>query len=93
MASKGWKLFSTVSAVASGIVVKKLLDLSWKTATGRPPPKNPENPDVDWREAVAFGMASGAALTVGRLMATRRAAAYYRRSTGHLPDKLAEPSK
>ncbi len=83
--SKIWKVFGTVSAIAAGIATKKLLEVAWKTATGHAPPENPEHPDVQWWEAVSFAVASGAAIGVARMLAARKAAEYYRRSTGHLP--------
>jgi len=83
--SKIWKIFGTVSAIAAGIATKKLLEVGWKTATGHAPPENPEHPDVQWWEAVSFAIASGAAIGVARMLAARKAAEYYRRSTGRLP--------
>jgi hypothetical protein len=83
--SKIWKVFGTVSAIAAGIATKKMLEVAWKTATGHAPPENPEHPDVQWWEAISFAIASGAAIGVARMLAARKAADYYRRSTGRLP--------
>lgn len=83
--SKAWKIFGTVSAIAAGVATKKMLEVAWKTATGHAPPENPEHPDVQWWEAVSFAVASGAAIGVARMLAARKAAEYYRRSTGRLP--------
>jgi len=83
--SKIWKIFGTVSAIGAGIATKKLLEVAWKTATGHAPPENPEHPDVQWWEAVSFAIASGAAIGVARMLAARKAAEYYRKSTGRLP--------
>jgi hypothetical protein len=41
-------------------------------------------------EAVAWAVASGVAVGVARMLASRKAADYYRRSTGHLPSNLDE---
>lgn len=90
--SKTWKVFGTVSAISAGIAVKKLLEISWKAATGHAPPSNPEHPDVEWHEAVMFAIASGAAIGLARMLTARKAAEYYRRSTGHLPAGLEEVS-
>lgn len=83
--SKAWKIFGTVSAIAAGVATKRLLEVAWKTATGHAPPENPEHPDVQWWEAVSFAIASGAAIGVARMLAARKAAEYYRKSTGKLP--------
>ncbi|MDQ4008552.1 MAG: DUF4235 domain-containing protein [Actinomycetota bacterium] len=83
--SKAFKIFGTVSAISAGVATKKLLEIAWKTATGKAPPANPEHPDVQWYEAVSFAIASGAAIGVARMLTARKAAEYYRKSTGHLP--------
>lgn len=88
--SKVWKVMALGSAIGATVAVRKAMDVSWKVGTGHPPPKNPEDPDVDWHEAVAFAIASGAAIGLARMLASRKAAAYYRRSTGHLPPGLGE---
>lgn len=83
--SKAWKLFGTVSAISAGVATKKMLEMAWKTATGHAPPANPEHPDVQWWEAISFAIASGAAIGVARMLTARKAAEYYRKSTGRLP--------
>jgi hypothetical protein len=88
--SKAWKVFGTVSAIGAGIATKKMLEVAWKTATGHAPPENPEHPDVQWWEAVSFAIASGAAIGVARMLAARKAAEYYRKSTGRLPAGLKD---
>jgi hypothetical protein len=39
---------------------------------------------------VAWAVLSGAVVGTARMLATRKAAEYYRRSTGHLPPKMRE---
>jgi hypothetical protein len=67
---------------------RKGLNTSWKVATGKKPPENPADPDVDIWEAVAWATLSGVAIGVARMLAQRKAASYYTRSTGHLPPNL-----
>lgn len=86
--SKFWTVFSLGSAVGAAVLVKKALNTSWRAATGKNPPANPADPDVDLGEAVAWAAVSGVAIGVARMLATRRAADYYARSTGHLPPGL-----
>jgi hypothetical protein len=88
--SKTFKIFGTVSAIAAGVATKKLLEVAWKTATGHAPPENPEHPDVQWWEALSFAIASGAAIGVARMLTARKAAEYYRKSTGRLPAGLKD---
>jgi hypothetical protein len=86
--SKIWTAFSLASALTAAAVAKKALDKSWTVATGRKPPENPADPDVEIWEAVTWAVASGVAVGLARMLAQRRAASYYQRSTGHLPPEL-----
>lgn len=92
MSAMAWKVLGTGGAVLSGIAAKKVITTGWKAVTGRPPPANPEHPDTTWAEALAFAVVSGAIVGVARMLAARKAAAYYRTSTGHLPPKMQEVS-
>lgn len=86
--SRMWTVMSLVSGLAAAAVVRKALDGGWKVATGKEPPANPADPDVQLREAVTWAAVSGTAIALGRMYAGRRAARYYVRSTGHLPPEL-----
>lgn len=86
--SKLWTVFSLVSALGAAAAAKKVLNSGWTAATGKEPPENPADPDVDVWEAVTWAAVSGTAIGVARMMAGRRAARYYHRSTGHLPPEL-----
>ena len=86
--SKIWSVFSLVAVLAAAAVTKKALNSSWKAATGKTPPANPADPDVDVKEAVAWAAVSGALIGLARMGAARRAAGYYTKSTGHLPPEL-----
>ncbi len=88
--SFGWKILGTVSAVLAGIAARKALTKGWQATTGSNPPANPAAPGTQWREAIPFALASGAAMGLARMLATRKAAGYYRRSTGHLPPGMEE---
>lgn len=86
--SKFYSAFSLVAAIAAASVAKKGLNASWRAATGKNPPANPADPDVGMAEAVMFAAVSGTLIGVARMLATRRAAGYYAKSTGHLPPQL-----
>jgi hypothetical protein len=86
--SKVWTVFSLVAALGAAALAKKVVDKSWTAATGKKPPENPADPDVAIWEAVAWAMVSGTAVGLARMLAQRRAASYYTRSTGHLPPDL-----
>jgi hypothetical protein len=86
--SRAWSAFSLVAALGAAAIAKKGLNTTWRAATGKNPPANPADPDVDLKEAVAWAAVSGTFIALARMLATRRAAEYYARSTGHLPAQL-----
>ncbi len=88
--SKVWTLFGLAATVGATIAARKAMTATWKLSTGKQPPTNPEHPDVSMAEAVAWAAASGVAVGLARMLASRKAADYYRRSTGHLPANLAD---
>lgn len=86
--SKVWSVFSLAAALGAAAVAKKALNTTWRATTGKNPPANPADPDVDVKEALAWAAVSGTLIAVARMLATRRAANYYAKSTGHLPPGL-----
>ena len=86
--SKIWTVFSLVSALLAAAAARKALEGSWRVATGKQPPENPADPDVDIAEAVAWAIASGVSIGLARMFAQRKAASYYAKSTGKLPPDL-----
>lgn len=91
--SKLWSVFSLGAALGAAALAKKALNTSWKAATGKNPPANPADPDVDVWEAVAWATVSGTFIALARMMATRKAANYYAKSTGHLPPGLQKDNQ
>ncbi|GAA1910809.1 hypothetical protein GCM10009737_10340 [Nocardioides lentus] len=86
--SKIYSAFALASALSAAVVAKKVLETSWRTATGKNPPANPADPDVELWEAVAWAAASGTFVQIARMLAARKAAGYYTKSTGKLPPEL-----
>ncbi len=86
--SKFYSAFSLVAALGAASVAKKGLNSTWRATTGKNPPANPADPDVSLAEAVMWAAVSGTLIGVARMLATRRAAHYYAKSTGHLPPQL-----
>jgi hypothetical protein len=84
-AKLSWKILGTVSAVAATMAAQKLINATWTSATGKQPPTSPETPDITAFEAVSWVVASGAGVAVARLLATRKAAEYWHKSTGNMP--------
>ena len=88
--SIGWRLLGGVSAILAGVAARKVMVASWRRTTGNNPPANPAAPGTEWREAIPYALASGALMGLARMVATRKAASYYRKSTGHLPPGMEE---
>ncbi|MGZ4631212.1 MAG: DUF4235 domain-containing protein [Actinomycetes bacterium] len=85
-----WRIFGGLSAILATLAARKLLVKMWRLATGDDPPSNPQAQDTSWPQAIGWAVISGAALGLARMFATRKAAAYYQRSTGHLPGDVEE---
>ena len=88
--SKLYSAFSLVAALGAAALAKKGLNTSWRAASGKNPPENPADPDVSIGEAVMWAAVSGTLIGEARMLASRRAAHYYAKSTGHLPPQLAK---
>jgi len=86
--SKVWSVMSLAAGIGAATVTRKVLNTSWQAASGRQPPQNPADPDVGIAEAVVWAAITGAAIALARMLAQRRAANYYVKSTGHLPPDL-----
>ncbi|MDN5894705.1 MAG: DUF4235 domain-containing protein [Nocardioides sp.] len=91
--SKAWSAMSLGAALGSATIAKKALNGGWKKATGKEPPSNPADPDIDLWEAIAWAAVSGTLVAIVKMLATRKAASYYAKSTGHLPPELQEDHK
>ncbi|GAA5163891.1 DUF4235 domain-containing protein [Ornithinimicrobium tianjinense] len=67
------KLVTTGAAVVASIIAKKTTDGTWKIVTGRNVPNNPDDPEVDLKEAIAFAVLSGALIALSRMLVNRQA--------------------
>ena len=88
--SKVWSVMALAATTGATIAARKALTTTWKVTTGKQPPQNPAHPDVSLAEAASWAMVSGVAVGLARMFASRKAADYYRRSTGHLPPNLED---
>src|SRR3954462_8179070 len=91
--SRIWTVMSLAAALLGATIARKSLTTTWRAATGKNPPANPADPDVDLWEAVMWAVASGVAVQLARMLATRKAANYYAKSTGHLPPGLGKDNQ
>lgn len=86
---KLWTMMSKGATIGAGVVTKKALDATWRTATGHAPPNKAEHPRLGEREALTWAAISGMAIGVTRAAASRRAANYWVKSTGKAPPGLS----
>jgi hypothetical protein len=87
MGTVGWRLLGTAAALAAGAVATKVVALGWRAVSGREAPTDPSEVDeTSWGEALLYAAVLGLAVGAARVVAERKAAEYYRKSTGHLPN-------
>jgi hypothetical protein len=87
MAAAGvaYKLIGIGSGVVAGKVARSALDKGWAKTRGGEPPRNPAVPGTSWGEAISWAIASGTAVALARLVATKGVASTWHKATGHLP--------
>lgn len=88
-----WKIMAAGAAVGASVVARKVTDGTWKFVSGSDSPSNPEDPDIDIKEAIAFAVLSGVVVGLARMIANREATKLYKKSTGHLPKAVADSKK
>ena len=86
---------SKLIGIGTGIVVRKLSDKAlskvWQKTKHTEPPADPASPGTPWGEALSWAVASGVAMAVARLVATRGAATAKMKVTGKAPEGLEGP--
>lgn len=83
MRSSAWKLVNLGAGVLAAVGTRKLLAAVWPGQ--HTPPLNPADRRIRWREALAWGVASGVGAGVSRVVSKRTAAAAWERATGTTP--------
>ena len=86
---------SKLIGIGTGIVVRKLTDKAlsqvWRRTKHQEPPTDPASPGTPWAEALSWAAASGVAMAVARLLATRGAATAKMKVTGKVPEGMEAP--
>lgn len=90
MGEKLWSLATTGAAIGSGVFAKKITEKTWTFVTGSSSPSNPEDPDIDWGEAIAFALLSGAVVQLLRMLVNRQSTKAFKKSKGRLPKSVQE---
>ncbi len=88
---------SQLIGIATGVVTRKIsmvvLDKVWRKTKKTEPPADPASPGTPWAEALIWAAASGLAVGVSRLVATKGAATARTKLTGKAPEGMEGPSK
>jgi Protein of unknown function (DUF4235) len=86
---------SKLVGIGTGIVARKVSDKAlssvWKKTKHSEPPADPASPGTPWTEAISWAVASGVAMAVARLLATRGTATAKMKITGKAPEGLEGP--
>ncbi len=86
---------SKLIGIGTGFVVRKLTDKAlssvWRKTKHQDPPADPAAPGTPWVEAISWAVASGVAMAVARLVATRGAATAKMKVTGRAPEGMEGP--
>ena len=85
-----YKVVGIGSGLVAAKVARAVLDKGWAKTKGGEPPRNPAAPGTTWGEAITWAVASGVAVALVRLVATRGAASAWQKAAGHLPPGLEE---
>lgn len=85
MSNTMWNLGTTAAALLGAAMAKKASQTIWKKATSPHAPDDPEDPAVNWGQAVAFAALSGALVQLIRMVITRQSTRTYIKATGRHP--------
>ena len=88
----GSKLVGIATGIAARKVSEAVLDKVWLKTKHTSPPSDPASPLTPWTEAISWAVASGIAVGVSRLVATRGMAAAKLKLTGQVPEGMEGPS-
>lgn len=86
----GYKVLALIASLVGAMVARKSLTIGWRLVSGKEPPANPEHPEVTWTEAASWAIVSGAVVGLARMIAQKRVAASWHKSTGSLPPGLED---
>jgi hypothetical protein len=80
-----YKLVGIGAGLVTAKVAEAALNAVWDRTKGSQPPDDPADPRTTWGEALSWAAASGVALAVGRLVATKGTASAWVKATGNPP--------
>ena len=88
MGKVAWKVIGTGGALLASLAATKVVDAIW--ARAGQDDINPKNPHAPLTRAVVYAAITGLVVGATRTIVTRKAAAFYEKSSGHLPSEIRE---
>lgn len=80
--SAAWSLLGTGTALLAGVLTRRVVRAGWEKSRGDAPPEDPAAESDGWKRALAWGVVSGAAVGVARVLGRSSAARGWRRLAG-----------
>ncbi len=77
-----WKIYIGVLGAVTTIAAQKIAKAGWKAATGDEPP-SATDPNIPFRWAASWALASGIGIGVTQLLTRRMAARHWSKAMGH----------
>lgn len=74
-----WTVGSLLVVVLGAAAGRALLKGGWRATTGREPPLNPEDDEVNWRSALLWAVVTGALVGIARTVSRKGASSIRRR--------------
>ncbi len=74
-----WTVVGILTVVVGATVGRTLLKSGWRAVTGNEPPKDPDADDTSWKQALTWGVLTGAIIGVVRALSHKSASAFERR--------------
>ncbi len=85
MSDRIFNVLGAVLAVGAAAATQKVISATWRFVMDDTPPDNPEDPDTSLAEAMSWAIASGAGVTIAKLLTARKWTRYYIDATGRRP--------
>lgn len=74
-----WTAVGILTVIAGATMGRTLLKSGWRAVTGNEPPKDPDADDTTWKQALTWGILTGAIIGVVRALSQKGASAFERR--------------
>jgi hypothetical protein len=78
----------TLVSALSGFLARKVLHITWEGLASKKPPKNPDDPTVDWTEAVMWTAIASLFAGLFRLVARRETHNAFQGKFNDIVDKV-----